>query len=459
MTEQLEQTVGRQEDVIALLSQIAGFIIETENPLAYAYEIVRQTAISQNADIASLFIVEQNTLVLKGGVAFLRGEEIALPTTASQSYQLDWSASNADDMKKGGLTAFVAVSCQPLSINSLRELLRHPTHYGLWDDYIYPDPDGIEDFETGFGCMYAVPVKRSQRGIPKDTVLGVFKIERRISKPLFSDQDKRIFNLVASHLSLLLQTYYRAQNRVFSDMAHAIGGGLGRCLSTLTMCEDIIKHSSADPDAAFKYLGETIPHSVAMLGKAITRLESVLSAAREPTNTTLESIRHLWDTLRTEVELKANLEVNESVAVLLCDAPLTIDTSLQLPYVQYLDLSSILGNLLDNAVRHSGALEPVQLRLSLDNNDKSSKLVFEVIDTGKGIRPEVIQGLENIAYGEVFHLPGTTGVGSGTGLRRVYGLSNLHKWLITCTIGNGTCFRIVTPDFCIPFDERKNNNA
>jgi signal transduction histidine kinase len=457
MTAQIEQTVGRQEDVFSLLSQIAGLIFETENPLSHAYEIVRQTAISQKADISTLFVVEQNTLVLKGGVAFLRGNEMELPKP-SPIYQLDWSVKRAEDMEKRGLTAFVAVSGQSLSISSLKELLEHPTHHGRWDKYIYPDPKGIYNLETGFGCMYAVPIKRSQKGEPRDTVLGVFKIERRKNRPLFSDQDKRIFDLVAAHLSLLLQTYYRAQNRVFSDVAHAIGGGLGRSLSTLTMCQDVIAHRDTKPDAAFDYLKSALPHAVEMLGKAIQRLESVLNAARDPTKTTIETIQRLWASVRTEVELKANIKLNETKAEFLLDPPLSMETTLQLPSLQYLDLSSILGNLLDNAVRHSGASAPVLLRLSLDKKDRNSLLVFEVTDNGKGIHPEVVKGLENTAYGEVFHLPGTTGVGSGTGLRRIYGLANLNKWVVTCTSDNGTRFRIETPDYRLLHEKREKKS-
>ncbi|MBI5787322.1 MAG: HAMP domain-containing histidine kinase [Candidatus Schekmanbacteria bacterium] len=446
MQEHIEHPVGQRDDVLSLLSKIAGFIFETENPLSHAYEIVRQTAKSQDADISTLFVVEQNTLVLMGGVAFLRGEEIALPKE-KHSYPLKWDVKTADDMKDGGLTAFVAVSGTPLNISSLEDLVSYSCHHGGWDEYIYPDPDSIKNSETGFGCMYAVPIKRSREGSQKDTVLGVFKIERRRNRPPFSEQDKKIFDLVAAHLSLLLQTYYRVQNRVFSDVAHAIGGGLGRSVTILTMCQEVIKNSNTDPYQAFEYLKTTLPNSIAMLNKAIERLVSVLDAARDPNKITHESIQCLWDLVRTEVELKSNLELNKTKCLISVNPPMTMETTLRLPCIQYHDLSSILGNILDNAVRHSGTSIPILIRLYEENSGEKSYLIFEVLDNGKGIRPEVIKEVENTEYGEVFHLPGTAVVGSGTGLRRVYGLAKLNKWVVKCAVYNGTTFRITTPDF------------
>jgi len=448
MTSQIERSEGRQEDVLLpLLSKIAGFIFETENPLSHAYEIVSQTAISHQADISTLFVIEQNKLVLKGGVAFLRDKEIALSKALLHSYDLKWTVRKPEDMKNGGITAYVAITGCALGIESLEELIAHPCHHGGWDPLIYPDPEGIYNPDTGFGCMYAVPIKRSQKGEPKNTVLGVFKIERRRNMPPFSKQDKKIFDLVAAHLSLLLQTYHRVQSRIFSDVAHAIGGGLGRSLTILTMCEAVLKHKDTKPDKAFDHLKKTLPKAVEMLGKAIQRLESVLNAARDPTRTTDFAISRFWNSIRTEVELKADIKLDEGKARLFMNPPLSNDTILQLSSLQYLDLSSILGNLLENAVRHSGASDPVIFRLSLKEDNERTLLVFEIEDLGKGIRPEVVQGIENTAFGEIFHLPGTTGVGSGTGLRRVYGLSNVNKWDITCDTSIGTRFKLETPDF------------
>jgi hypothetical protein len=446
MTAQIDHAEGRQEDVLLpLLSKIAGFIFETENPLSHAYEIVSQTAISHQADISTLFVIEQNKLVLKGGVAFLGGNKIAL-SKALHSYDLKWTVREPEDMKRGGITAYVAITGRALGIDSLEELIAHPCHHGGWDPLIYPDRESIYNPDTGFGCMYAVPIKRSQKGEPKDTVLGVFKIERRRNRPSFSKQDKKIFDLVAAHLSLLLQTYHRVQNRVFSDVAHAIGGGLGRSRTIITMCEEVLKHKDTNPAAAFDHLKKNLPKASEMLDKAIQRLASVLDAARDPMKTTDIAINRFWDSIRTEVELKANIKLDENKALLSISPPLSNNTILQLSSLQYLDISSILGNLLENAVRHSGASKPVYLKLSLKKDTERMLLLFEVEDLGKGIRPEVVQGIENTA-GEIFHLPGTTGVGSGTGLQRVYGLANVNKWEVTYDTGIGTRFKIATPDF------------
>ena len=444
----------RSLDILDLLTKIAHLIFQTENPLSHAYEIVKQTATSQEADISTLFVVEGSRLKLKGGVAYLNKREIELPKT--HVYELDWNANDENAMKEKGLTGYVAISGKSMFVKSYDELVNislHPSHTGKWDQTIYPD--GLEHEKTGFQCLYAVPLGRSIEGNPKDTVMGVFKIERRKYRPVFSEQDKKMFDLVAAHLSLLLQAFYRAQNRVFSDVAHAIGGGLGRSYTTLTLCQEILNNKERDPAFVFSYLEKHLPGAIEMLNKAVQRLNLVLDASRDPDLIIEETVGHLWRSIVAEVELKANLKLDESKVVLNLHHPITNETKLKMRSLEYHDLSAILGNLLDNAIRHAETEKPVDVSIVMEDQKISGQepavkeLTFRVADNGRGIPPEKLQKLENTKYSDIHRLPGADRVSGGTGLRRVFGLVNYNKWRVSYNTKTGTSFDIITPNFLV----------
>jgi signal transduction histidine kinase len=443
-----DDNAGRIE-VLELLTNIGGLVFETENPLAHAYDIVKQTARSQRADISTLFVVEERSrLVLKGGVAYLRGEEVALPTTRTY-YELDWAATSEPNMRQKGLTAFVASTGRPIYVESLGELTnksRHPAHAGKWDDAIYPD--GIDHPDTGFGCLYAVPLRRQMAGSPRDAIIGVLKIERRRSRSAFNEEDRKVFDLVAVHLSLLLQQYFRVQHRVFSDVAHAIGGGLGRSYLQLDICQDILGQFEEKPTAVIQYLRKHLPSAVSMLDRACGRLNTVLEASRDPDRAIEEPIQRLWQSVCSEVELKADTKLDDNHVRLALALPLQPDSQLHLRSLAYHDLSSILGNLLDNAIRYAGEAGLITIEIGRTTDGQTSRLRFSVSDRGQGLRDDILREVKDTNYSETYRLPGTSsGVVRGTGLRRVFGLAKINDWQVRVETNDGTTFELITPDF------------
>jgi anti-sigma regulatory factor (Ser/Thr protein kinase) len=411
---------------------------------------VKQTALSHEADISTLLVVKDRaSLALQAGVAYLYKNELKLPKY--HSYYLDWSASSHADMKKMGPTAYVAVSGEALCVQSYDELIDkslHPALKGLWDSEIYPH--GLDHEQTGFGCLYAVPLRRSAKGLPRDSVIGVFKIERRRYRTTFTEEDRKIFDLVAANLGLILQTFYRVQNRVMSDVAHAIGGGLGRTYHVLTICEHILSDPESEDNDKIAYLSRHLPVAIALMDRACGRLDTVLAASRDPDRITEESVAKLWKSVVSEVELKADVKLDETKVVINLQPPITGDTKLRMRSIEYHDLSSILGNLLDNAIRHSFSDEPVAVTIMLVSHGTYKQLVFRVIDKGRGIPADVIESVEGTLYAEIFRLPGAEGGVKGTGLRRVFGLADHNAWKVSCEIREGTMFEICTPDFRVP---------
>lgn len=439
---EINQNNGSHE-IIGLLTNIVGLIFQTDNPLSHAYEIVKQTALSQKADISTLFVVEGSQLKLKGGVAYRKEEVIELPTT-THLYELNWEATKERDMAKQGLTAYVATSGEAMFVESYEELrTAHLAHAGKWDPLIYPD--GLNHKNTGFRCLYAVPLRRSLKGSPKETVMGVFKIERRRHRLAFSEDDRKIFDLVAAHLSLILQTFYRVQNRVFSDVAHAIGGGLGRSYMTLTLCQELLKNKINRPKEVFDLLEKHLPGAIEMLKKAVTRLTTVLEASRDPDHITEVTIGKLFNSVKVEVELKADIKLDESKMILNLQSPITENTKLRMRSIEYHDLSSILGNILDNAIRYAVTKTPVKVSIKLNEETPTNSLIFRIADNGSGIPIEVLREVEYTDYSDIYRLPGT-GV-KGTGLRRVFGLANYNNWTVSYDITKGTILDVKTPNF------------
>ena len=178
-------------------------------PLSQATAIVSKTARQFDADISTLFVIEGRKLVLKGGVSSRRGKEL-LPT--GYEYPMYW---DAEPNRRHGLTHLVAITGQSLHLASYAELMAQPAHLGKWDPDVYPD--GVDDATSGFGCLYAVPLRLSSIASARDSAIGVFKIERRrkgahgIDYAPFSHTERAAFDCVAEHLSTILRSHGEPQ--------------------------------------------------------------------------------------------------------------------------------------------------------------------------------------------------------------------------------------------------------
>ena len=219
------------------VSQGAESGLGIRDPLDRAREITRQTALRHDADISTLFVVrDRRRLELAAGFVRLEDREISLP--ASSAYELDWTS----DAPRG-LTARVAVSGKSLSVGSLDELRALTGHLGVWDSQVYPA--GIDDAELGFGCLYAVPLRLSQSGPPEDVVIGVFKIERRCNRPPFADSDCMAFELVAGHLSTILQDYAQIKQAI-DDIVKRVDGDFAQLHAILSRLTQLGPDRPAD---------------------------------------------------------------------------------------------------------------------------------------------------------------------------------------------------------------------
>jgi two-component system sensor histidine kinase QseC len=82
-------------------------------------------------------------------------------------------------------------------------------------------------------------------------------------------------------------------------------------------------------------------------------------------------------------------------------------------------LASLVGNLLDNAVRHAPSGSVIDVALG----ERDGEAVLSVTDRGPGIPPE----LRERVFESYYRIPGTSGSGSGLGLAIVREVAALHR--------------------------------
>jgi phosphoglucomutase len=206
-------------DLHELLVPIVRLFLGVDVLLNNADEIVKEAANRHNADIATLFQVEkENHLALKG--AFLRpyvhrGIPIDKPLEAfvGRYYEIPWGAQRWEEIPGMGITAGVAaLNISELPIDSYEELEKYAAHRKLWDDSIYPF--GQDDEETGFGCLHAVPLRINNNEDRKKSVIGVFKIERRIKSDKFNRAERDAIAVMAQLMNRILRDAYENEQLI-----------------------------------------------------------------------------------------------------------------------------------------------------------------------------------------------------------------------------------------------------
>lgn len=114
-----------------------------------------------------------------------------------------------------------------------------------------------------------------------------------------------------------------------------------------------------------------------------------------------------------------------------------VEDDLPLIRLDEVQISQVVDNLIDNAVRHSSAGDTVTVTVRLEG----ARLRIDVIDRGPGIAPEDVEDLF-----EPFHSGATAG-SSGLGLATCRAIVDLHGGTLTVDDdhGRGTRFTVLLP--------------
>jgi anti-sigma regulatory factor (Ser/Thr protein kinase) len=418
------------ESAIQAIDRFLESVQEIQSPFDFATSLVKVTAQQYKADIASLFRVTPSRTELIAAAGYdQRGDQLR----ANASYYLKWDARREADMPGGGLTAWVAVSGQSLFIPNANELLdraRHPAHRGIWDAQLHPRGP-----EETFGCLYAVPLRLSSKRPPHESVVGVYKIERRRQNPegVFTPEQLADFDLAGKQISLVILLYERALQRVLSDARHGIGP-----LEDVVAKLDYIREYSYNK-TRFNQLSETTKLERVLrfsesaeddAAKIVSRVRQSLLVFSNPLD--LER-RTILEFLRDTIEARTFHQYGVKLNIL----PGGGNQLLHMTLAQAWDLNMLLLCLLNNAHEHSGAPHGVSVEVRIEDakgHDGWSELKLTVRDEGtKGIAPQVLR--------EARESSGETPAGRGTGLRRVFRVAAFRDWPVKCESGtNGTGF-------------------
>lgn len=433
----MHESDGYQK-ALSAIDRFVEALQEAESPFEFATTLVKATAQQYKADIATLFRVSPSRTELIAEAGYdQKGEKLRF----NASYPLRWNAKSQDEMKRGGLTPWVAVSGDPLFIRNAEELLRQPAHRGAWDPELHPDGP-----ESTFGCLYAVPLRVRGKGrnetMPQESVFGVYKIERRQDNPegMFTNVQVQEFDLAAKQLSLVILLYEQAMARILSDARHAVAGRLADAINQLDIVATYLDKSNS------KLRELPSDKREARVAGQIARVEAdadkVQSWLRQSIRTYMNPIeseeRSLEMFVKDTIEARANQQYEVSPVIAECDRGVKLRMSL----AQSWDLHTLLLSLLNNSIQHSNSPETVALSAGIDG--QSQELVFMIEDAGRGIKRELIEQAESEAAPT-----GALTALSGTGLRRAYRVAKFRQWKIDHESRNpGTRFRVfvTSPD-------------
>ena len=395
-------------------------------------QILADVAKSYEADISTLFRVSGDRTFLVLEAVYDNRQKMEIK---GDPYTLQWPDPDLDNRRGHGVTCWVAEHGEALFMPDLNSLRSHPAYAGAgqWDGKLFPN-NSVADRENGFGCFYAVPLSTGP-GLPRDTVIGVFKIERRRNRPVFDTHEMKAFDLAATSISRTLQQYQSTDTtlrRVLSEAAHILRGRLSDSRSVMEMCVKVLE--SEKPNVS--YVRSHLPNAESLLRASCARIERVLEAYRgnpSPSDFKLEAV--------VAAAIEAGFADQNRCKVGWETPP---ETTIRLTSVQRYDLETVLLNLLRNADQHSKSTEPVQLHV---RTTSGGAVEFRIIDQGVGLPPEKVERAKEAAKSGVQEEALLVVRGTGTGLRRVFHFAKEYDWAVVhdSSVSRGTAFIITIP--------------
>jgi hypothetical protein len=382
--------------------------------------ILSEAAKVFEADIATWFLVTEDRSQLRlVDVYNDLGNPEARPP--AKPYTLDWDAKSEAEVN--GLTAWTAISGEPLHVPSIRSLtVTHGVcHEGRWDEWLYPK--GIRDPQQGFLCMYAVPLFQPIERPPRERVVGVLKMERRRMKEdrprgKFTRTDLESFNVIARIMGFAYFHSERQKSLTLADIGHV----LIRPLGDVAMSLDIVH---GDPSiVSDDHARSQIQTAIDML-RGLSRL--LLLAKESYDQPTLPvSVDIVNDLLIQSKPIEATsgrrISVQADVAA----------GSIILSKRSHAALMNIAINLLHNATQNS----PLKSDVSFSVKRSEETLILSVENQGQPVPSQTIQDAKA--------LPGATP--RFRGLPRSYQLAAGNGWELDYrAVGGSNRFTLTVP--------------
>ena len=440
-TDQDEEALGRFMGTAALVlksltlldsyeQRLIDVPVELSNALVHrpfeaglAQDIVNATAKALNAGICSLWLVDDTREQLVHHASYGTKEKIEdVP-----SYRIDEVPPDTTEGDKEieGVTAWVAIRRRSFWANTHEKLREHPSWRGKWDAKMYGGRSGAD---TEFHSMYAVPLIWSKE------LLGVLKVENSLGQKYFSQNDRRMCDLMANYVVLLLALARQLRLQLIPSIAHNLGGparGIARNLEMLTM-----ELGKSDPSMSrIRTLAEMMKvTTVTLLTMSRTLAAEVASHGGSQQTQATDIIGIIIDTANM---VKPLLAVGQLLVLDLDDGNFVFPMTPS----ECVWLQIILFNLLSNASKYGPAAGTIRILCF----KRPGSTAIAVSDEGPGIAEE--------AKNHIFE-PGVRGrdtskaEGLGLGLYEVKRLTDLLKWKIRLEDEkpHGARFEVLIPE-------------
>lgn len=330
-----ELAVLKNEGGPDLLDMVTRFYqsIFTLSPEELSRRILSEAAKVFQADIATWFLVTEDRRYLKlVDVYNEQGEQTSRPDI--KPYELKWDAK--DETKVEGLTSWVAISGKPLIVDSLNSLLNEhgKAHKGKWDQWLYPE--GIGHPESGFLCLYAVPLFLPialEKG--QERILGILKVERRARrKKVFTPEERKAFDIIANIMGFAYIHSERQKSLTLVDIGHS----LIRPIADVALALDTVAEGLREDQ---NYEREKIENACRKLRGLSAMLRIAKDAFNEPTGV-------------IEMELQSILQPQLDAIALLTGCKVDVQLnriSITATRGVLAALLNVIINLVDNAIR------------------------------------------------------------------------------------------------------------
>jgi signal transduction histidine kinase len=255
-------------------------------------------------------------------------------------------------------------------------------------------------------------------------------LRARVAAPGIGPEFARLaaaFNAMADRLAETEST----RRRLIGDLAHELRTPLASLEATMDAVVDGVLPADAATMATLQEQTDRLSHLVADMATVSRAEERQLALNPEPLSPT---------------DLVADVVAAEHARFAAARVRLDLDVLGQVPTVRVdaQRLGEALGNLLDNALRHTPPGGQVRVLVRADDTGGA---VIEVSDTGEGFDPaDVDRIFERFYRGEVSRA--RTGAGSGVGLTIARAIVEAHGGTLTARSdgpGTGATFRLHLP--------------
>ena len=391
---------GKMSDILGMVTGFYQSVFEL-GPETLAQRILPEAAKVFKADIATWFLVtEDRTKLQLVDVYNNLGELIERPKI--EPYDLNWEATEESQVR--GLTAWVAISGAPLFVPSLERLEtdhQDKSWEGKWDQWLYPA--GTNDPETGFLCLYAVPLSLPiETTVNRERIVGVLKVERRKHHQVpFSDDELRAFDVIANIMGFAYIHSERQKSLTLVDIGHTLIRPLGDVASALDLVAGALTKDHS--------------HELILIDAATKKLRSlsrILSIAKDGFNNPTEMV---------EIDLKIDFSAIFDAFPLLHNKKILnlseINFDISISKRALAALLNIMVNLVENAIIWGENDFPIEIHHKIEDNN-----VLLTVESG-GFPVE-----ENILKESSMSQPD---LAIFKGLPRSYQLAALNGWELT----------------------------